>query len=57
MVGLNAFTNSILSIIEKTSYFMKARARRLRSDPYSKDRMVNLLIISVSVKYSSTWTI
>lgn len=57
MVGLKAFTTIILSIIENTSYFMKAMERNVRRDPYSNDNIVNLFINSESVKYYNTCTI
>lgn len=51
MVGLKGFTRMNLSIIENTSYLIKAKARRDKREPSSKDRIVSLLIIKVSVKY------
>lgn len=57
VMGLNAFTRIILSIIEKTSYFIRARHLKVRSDPYSNDNIVSLLIIKDSVKYYNTFTI
>jgi hypothetical protein len=46
IVGLKGFISMSLSIIEKTSYLMKANERRQRSEPYSKDRIVSFLIKS-----------
>ncbi len=51
IVGLKGLTRMNLSMIENTSYLMKAKARRVRSEPSSKDKIVNLFIIKVSVKY------
>ena len=57
VVGLKALTTIILSIIENTSYLMKAMERNVRRDPYSNDNIANLFINSESVKYYNTCTI
>lgn len=57
MEGLKGLMRIILSIIEKTSYFMNARDLKLSREPYSNDSIVNRLISNESVKYSRTFTI
>lgn len=47
MVGLKGFTKMNLSMIENTSYLIKAKARKDRREPSSKDKTVSLLIIKV----------
>jgi hypothetical protein len=57
MLGFKAFIRINLSIIENASYFINASARKQRTEPYSKDNIVNFLTIKSSVKYSITFTI